>query len=99
MFKKTKSKEVGDFAIELAQEFSRLSPPTAPQAGARAMSLARAVDDICGRAAEYQKTAKLGIYGKAKLGTEFKMQLKELGYESAFIDELTSRLLIRISGS
>jgi hypothetical protein len=37
------------------------------------------------------------VYGKAKLGTAFKLQPKESGYPDEFVDELTQTLLIRIS--
>ena len=89
-------RDVADFAIELAQELSRRSPPDS--AGKSAMGLARAIDDICNRAAAFQREQKLGLYGKAKFGTEFKFRLKESGYAPEFVDELTTKLLISMSG-
>jgi hypothetical protein len=98
MFKRTQSKEVDDFAINLAREFSKRCPPDRLQGGHGAISFARAIDEICNSAAEFQRAKQLGVYGKAKLGTEFKLQMKEFGYPVEFIDELTQKLLINMSG-
>ncbi len=98
MFKRTQSREVEDFAINLAREFSRRCPLDRPQGGQGVIGLARAIDEICNRAAEFQRAKRLGVYGKAKLGTEFKLQMKEYGYPAEFVDELTGKLLINMSG-
>ena len=90
------SPNVTDFAIELAQDFTKRCPPDAGTKSA--MSLARAIDDISNRAAEFQRQTRLGIYGKAKFGTEFKFRLKESGHAPEFVDELTTKLLISMSG-
>jgi len=96
MFKRTPSREVEDFATELAKDFLKRCPVdrTTP----RTASVARAIDDICNRAAEFQRAKGLGIYGKANLGTEFKMQMKEFGYPAEFVDELTAMMLMNMSG-
>ena len=98
MFKRLFSSEVEDFATALAIQFSKRFPVDLPREGARPSGLAQAVDEICNRAAEFQRAKRLGAYGKAKLGTAFKLQLKESGYPDEFVNELTQRLLIRISG-
>ena len=38
------------------------------------------------------------LIGRAKFGTEFKFRLKETGHEPEFVDELTTKLLITMSG-
>ena len=96
MFERLRARHVEDFATELAREFCRRCPPSA--AVRSRMSVARAIDEICNRAAEFQRAQRLGLYGKAKLGTEFKLQLKESGYGSEFVDELTTTLLMTMSG-
>lgn len=98
MFKRTQSREVEDFAINLAREFSRRCPLDRLQGGQGVIGLARAIDEVCNRAAEFQRAKRLGVYGKAKLGTEFKLQMKEDGYPAEFVDELTGKLLINMSG-
>lgn len=98
MFDRSRSREVEDFAIKLAQDFSLRHAPQTGQQDLNAAVLARAVDDVCNRAADFQRAKHLGIYGKAKFGTAFKLQLAELGYPKEFVDEFTSRLLISMSG-
>jgi hypothetical protein len=96
MSKPLDSPNVTDFAIELAQDFAKRCPPGA---GAKSsMSVARAIDDISNRAAAFQRQARLGIYGRAKFGTEFKLRLRESGHAPEFVDELTTKLLISMSG-
>jgi hypothetical protein len=89
-------RNITDFAIELAQEFSKRCPPELAERST--MAVARAIDDVCNRAAEFQREEKLGFFAKAKLGTEFKTRLKENGYLRDFVDELTTKLLINMSG-
>jgi hypothetical protein len=91
------SRDVEDFAIELARELFKRCPPDKSGGNQSAMTVAKAVDDVCNRAAEFQREKRLGMYRKARLGTEFKMQLREMGYESEFVDELTGRMLIKMS--
>ena len=91
------SRDVEEFAVKLAVDFGTHVPADQLVKGARPAVLAKAVDEICNRAAAFQQERKLGVYGKAKLGTAFKFQLKESGYPQDFIDELTQTLLIRIS--
>ena len=102
MFERFRSKDTENFAIELVREFSRRYPPGAPDASAqgsnRTAVFARAVDDLWSRVADFQRAKRLGVYGKAKFGTAFKYQLKDLGYEDELVDELVRTLLIRMSG-
>ena len=46
---------------------------------------------------EFQRSHNLGTLGKAKLGNEFKWQLKELGYTEKFIDVATEGLMVYIT--
>lgn len=96
MFKRLFSKDAENFAVDLALEFARRFPAD-PAANAQASGLARAVDDVCARAAEFQRAHRLGVLGKARLGTAFKLQLKESGYPEDFVAELTQRVLISLS--
>jgi hypothetical protein len=97
MFKRLGSKEVEKFATELALKFSRRLPAGTLLKGAQASSLARALDEVYNLAGEFQRERRLGVYGKAKLGTVFKLQLKESGYPEDFVSEVTQALLIRLS--
>lgn len=96
MFKLLGSRVAEDFAIELADAFLKRCPPST--ADRPTIGLARAIDDVCNRAADFQRSKRLGVYGRAKFGTEFKVKLKEYGYTPDFVDELTTRILIGMSG-
>ena len=98
MFERLWSKDAENFAIELVREFSKRYPPDAAGQGTPRTAFVNAVDDLWRRAADYQRAKRPGIYGKAKFGTAFKYQLKELGYADDLIDELVRSLLIRMSG-
>jgi hypothetical protein len=98
MFERSRSREVEDFAIKLARDFSTRYAPKDAQGDVSAALIARTVDDVCNRAADYQRAKRLGLYRKAKFGTAFKLELKELGFPEEFVDELTHRLLISMSG-
>ena len=97
MFERLFSKDVENFATELASEFARRCPVEKMGEGAQSSVLAKAVDELGNRAQAFQRERKLGLYGKAKFGTEFKLKLKELGYADQFAQELTHSLLIRMS--
>lgn len=96
MFERFRSRQVVDFATELVVEFCKRCPPST--AARSRIGVARAIDEICNRAADFQRAKRLGLYGKAKLGTEFKLKLKDSGYGSEFVDELTTKLLMSMSG-
>jgi hypothetical protein len=93
-----RSRDIDNFATELAREFARAYPPADVKSERSSVQkLARAIDAACVRAAEFHKGKKLGVYGKAKLGTTFKWELKALGYEDEFVDEFTRSVLVRLS--
>jgi hypothetical protein len=95
----SKSSELEDFAIGLARELSKSYPASAePKKPASVKQLAQAIDAICNRAADYQKDKRLGMLGKARVGTAFKLELKEAGYPDEFADDVTRQLLLVMSG-
>jgi len=96
MFWFGRSRELDDFAIALAREFARQIPPDAEPATAQ--RVARAIDEACNRAKAFQKEKRLGIYGRAKVGTSFKLELEKAGYPRGFVEELTHQLLVIMSG-
>ena len=99
-FNRKRSREIEDFAIALAREVADRCPVAEVFEGDHmSMRLARAIDEACTRAAAYQREQRLGMYGRAKLGTAFKLQLKETGYPEQFVDSLTRQLLFKISAA
>jgi hypothetical protein len=98
MFNRKRSREIEDFAVSLARDIlSRCPVAEALEGDHISMRLARAIDEACTRAAAYQREQRLWVYGKAKLGTAFKLELKEIGYPEAFVDSLTRQLLFKMS--
>jgi hypothetical protein len=91
-----RSRHVEEFAVALAGEFSSRIPPGTERDNAT--RVARAVDEVCNRARAFQKEKRLGIYGRAKLGTAFKFELRKSGYAGDFIDTLTHQVLLVMSG-
>jgi hypothetical protein len=96
MFKLGGSREIDQFAEALVREFAERFPPQ--KIGGDAVPLAKAVDQVCNRAKDFQREKKLGIYGKARIGTSFKMELKGAGYPEDFVDTFTRQLLLVMSG-
>ncbi|HEX2567779.1 MAG TPA: hypothetical protein VHL85_13040 [Burkholderiales bacterium] len=100
MFNLTRSKDIEKFAAELAREFAgRCAPDKAHADKGSTAQLARAIDEVCSRATAYRREHKLGMYGKAKLATTFKLELKEIGYSADFIDALTRQLVLKMSAT
>ena len=98
LFNRARSREIERFATELAREFAEKYPLAEAQGERNVVKkLARAIDDACDHAAAIQKDKRLGVYGKAKLGTRFKYELKELGYDDKFVDEILHNVLLRIA--
>lgn len=93
-----RGREIEQFAAGLARDFAKACPPAEVRGERNTVKkLAAAIDTACDRAAVFHKDKKLGIYGKAKLGTTFKWELKSLGYSDDFVDELTRSLLLRLA--
>ena len=93
-----RSRDIEQFATELARDFARQYPVTDAKSERNTVKkLAHAMDAAIERAVSFHKEKKLGVYGKAKLGTTFKWELKELGYGDDFVDEFTRNVLLRLS--
>ena len=92
--------EVNDFADSLAKTLAKRYPPVIdvnPEKKVSENRLTRVLDEAFTEAAEFQRNHKLGFYGKAKLGAEFKWKLKELGYSDKFIEVATEGLMVYIT--
>lgn len=92
--------EVTDFAKNLAAELAKRYPPAIeanPEKRISENRLTKILEDTLNRAVEFQQSHKLGTYGKAKLGNEFKWQLKELGYSERFVEVATEGLMVYIT--
>lgn len=101
LFGSASGKQVDALANLLANEMVRLRPPNPADAtagpGYSLKNLERKVDELFERATAFRKEHKLGIYKKARLANTFRWELKERGYDPAFIETLTEKLVIAIS--
>ncbi len=101
IFGSASGKQVDELASVLATEMVRLRPPNPSDAtagpGYSLKNLERKVDELFERATAFRKEHKLGIYKKARLANTFRWELKERGYDPAFIETLTEKLVIAIS--
>jgi hypothetical protein len=99
MFNSKRSREIEEFAVALARDFAERCPPAERREDEQArLRLARAIDNASSRAAAFQRERQLGMYGRAKLGTAFKLELKQIGYPTEFVSSLTRELLLKMSG-
>jgi hypothetical protein len=94
------SKNVTEFAKTLAVGLAKRYPPALdinPEKKISATRLTKVLEETLASATQFQRENRLGIYGKAKLGNEFKWQLKELGYSDQFVEIATEGLMVYIT--
>jgi hypothetical protein len=100
MFNLKRSREIEDFALALARDIAARCPPAEAYEGDHiSMRLARVIDEIFLRALAYQREHRLWMYGRAKLGTAFKLELTRIGYPGEFADNVTRQLLFKLSAA
>ncbi|MCZ7565283.1 MAG: hypothetical protein M5U08_17120 [Burkholderiales bacterium] len=93
-------KEITEFAKGLAVSLSKRYPPALdfnPEKRVSENRLTKVLEDTLHQAVEFQQKHKLGLFGKAKLGNEFRWQLKELGYTEKFVEVATEGLMVYIT--
>ena len=94
------SSHVTEFAKNLAESLAKRYPPAldvSPEKKISQARLTRVLEETLAQASEFQREHKLGMFGKAKLGNEFKWQLKELGYSEKFIEVATEGLMVYLT--
>jgi hypothetical protein len=94
------SKYIGEFATTLAGALAKRYPPALdvnPEKKISQARLTKVLEETLAQAAEFQREHKLGVFGKAKLGNEFKWQLKELGYTEKFVEVATEGLMVYVT--
>ena len=93
-------KHINEFATVLANTLAKRYPPALdvnPEKKISQARLTKVLEETLAQAAEFQRTHKLGVFGKAKLGNEFKWQLKELGYSDKFVEVATEGLMVYVT--
>lgn len=85
------------FGISLAEFFMERVPSEALEK--QTISLAKqkdVLDKLVRKVQLYRMEHKLNIYKKAKIGNAFKWKLREANYNSAFIDNITKMLMVKM---
>jgi hypothetical protein len=90
---------VNEFADKVVADLVKRVPPSslAAPAGNTAKRLKSTNDMIFARAQSFARAQPLNIYKKARLGNRVKWALREAGYPTDFIDELTHELVTVIT--
>jgi hypothetical protein len=94
------TRKVTEFAKELAHDVAKRYPPAIANNPAQIVSqkrLSSILEEAFVRAAEFNREFKLGWYKKAKLGNEFRWELKELGYDKQFVEVATEGLIVYVT--
>lgn len=100
-FGSVSSKQVDEFARTLAEEVFRLRPPESKvgpgNPGVSLKHLERKVDALFEKATAFRREHNLGIYKKARLANTFRWEMSERGYDPAFTEAVTEKLVIAVS--
>jgi hypothetical protein len=100
LFGSVSTKQLDEFAKGLARDLARQCPPEAGAGGRPSVPPKRFVatlEGICHQALSFKEQHRLGIYKKARLGNTFRWELKELGYDKGFVEDVTQRLVVHIA--
>lgn len=101
LFGSASSKQVDEFAKGLAKELAEQCPPLPGDGGGKPSGTPKQIvatlEEICRKALGFKEQHKLGIYKKARLGNTFRWELTTLGYEKAFAEDVTQRLIVYIA--
>jgi hypothetical protein len=91
---------INAFAKELAAELAKSFPPSVANEPRRKVSphrLTKILENTLEKARGFAQQHKLGVIGKAKLGNGFRWELKELGYNEAFIEVATEGVIVYVT--
>ena len=94
------TRKVTEFAKSLAQGVAKRYPPAIANNPAQMVSqkrLSGILEEAFTNAAKFNRENRLGWYKKAKLGNEFRWELKEMGYDEKFIDVATEGLIVYVT--
>jgi hypothetical protein len=100
LFSLFSNKEIGAFAKDLVANLAKRYPPAldvSPEKRVSENRLTKVLEETLAQAADFQSKHKLGMFGKAKLGNEFRWQLKEMGYTEKFVEVATEGLMVYVT--
>ncbi|NIM28564.1 MAG: hypothetical protein GWN21_14900 [Gammaproteobacteria bacterium] len=94
-------RQIDDFSRELAAQLASRYPPelsSATPSKKRDKKLGRALNHVYRQARDFTRERRLGVYGRARLGNGFKWELREMGYQQAFVEDATKGLILQVRG-
>jgi hypothetical protein len=94
------TRRVAELAKSLAQDVARRYPPAIANSPANVVSQQRVSDileEVFARVTNFGPENRLGWYKRARLGSSFRWELNELGYDKKFVDTATEGLILRTS--
>ncbi len=87
-------KAANEFGTELGQFFIQRMPVDTQKSEKKfATRTSELLNKLTLRLNQFKSTNKLNFYTKAKLANSFKWTLKDAGYESKYVDDLTEWLV------
>ena len=91
------ARESQQFGTSLANFFMERVPPNLDGKKAVAMNKKKEVlGKMFMQIIKFKSEHRMNVYKKAKLGNAFKWKLRDAGYDSAFVDELTKTLMLKL---
>ena len=91
------AKEAEEFGKSLAQFIIERIPLSKDKTKSKALSKQlEVVDKLYVQIDQFKSNHKLNVYKKAKLGSAFKFELMNAGYEIDFINKLTKGLMKKL---
>lgn len=95
MFELFSSGRVREFAQLLAQDIARRYPTAIANSPDQIVPLQRTaeiLDEVLTHAHEFHHEHQIGLLSKVMLGHTFKRELREIGYDEAFVELAAARL-------
>ena len=94
------NREVAEFGRGLADTLAKRYPAALevnPEKKISQARLTQVIEETLRPVAEFQRERKLGMFGKARLGNQFKWRLRDLGYTEKFIEVATEGLMVHLT--
>lgn len=89
-----------EFADAMVEKIARQFPPTSePQLAKKGAQrrLEGVLEHIMADIEAFQKDARLGLVGKARLGNAFRWKLTDRGYSKQFVEALTEGIIKHVA--
>ncbi|MGE5639494.1 MAG: hypothetical protein ACM30H_05315 [Clostridia bacterium] len=97
LFGSVSGEQVDAFARDLAREMTAFLPAAPGPKGPTPKKIYIACETAFGKALEFRRQHKLGIYKKARLANTFRYELEAMGYAGPFAEEVAQRLAMHIA--